>query len=46
MEAYVCYPGRKGKPIEVAKMIRNLCEENSDFINGQTIHVNGGSFFC
>ena len=38
--------GRKGKPIEVAKMIKNLCDENSDFINGQTIHVNGGSFFC
>ena len=38
--------GRKGKPIEVAKIIRNLCDENSDFINGQTIHVNGGSFFC
>ena len=38
--------GRKGKPIEVAKMITNLCDENSDFINGQTIHVNGGSFFC
>ena len=38
--------GRKGKPIEVAKMIKNLCEENSDFINGQTIHINGGSFFC
>ena len=38
--------GRKGKPIEVAKMIKNLCNENSDFINGQTIHVNGGSFFC
>ena len=38
--------GRKGKPVEVAKMIQNLCDENSDFINGQTIHVNGGSFFC
>ena len=38
--------GRKGKPIEVAKMTKNLCDENSDFINGQTIHVNGGSFFC
>ena len=37
--------GRKGKPIEVAKMIKNLCDDNSDFINGQTIHVNGGSFF-
>ena len=38
--------GRKGKPIEVAKMIKSLCDENSDFVNGQTIHVNGGSFFC
>ena len=37
--------GRKGKPIEVAKMIKNLCENNSDFLNGQTIHVNGGSYY-
>ena len=37
--------GRKGLPIEVAKMISNLCNENSDFITGQTIHVNGGSYF-
>lgn len=37
--------GRKGKPIEVAKMIKNLCENNSDFINGQTIHINGGSYY-
>ena len=37
--------GRKGNPIEVAKMISNLCNESSDFITGQTIHVNGGSYF-
>ncbi len=37
--------GRKGNPIEVAKMISNLCNENSDFVTGQTIHVNGGSYF-
>ena len=37
--------GRKGLPIEVAKMISNLCNENSDFVTGQTIHVNGGSYF-
>ena len=37
--------GRKGFPTEVAKMISNLCDENSDFITGQTIHVNGGSYF-
>ena len=38
-------PTEKGLPIEVAKMISNLCNENSDFITGQTIHVNGGSYF-
>ena len=37
--------GRKGYPVEVATMISNLCSPNSDFITGQTIHVNGGSYF-
>ncbi len=37
--------GRKGYPVEVATMISNLCGPNSDFITGQTIHVNGGSYF-
>ena len=34
--------GRKGYPIEVATMITNLCGPHSDFVTGQTIHVNGG----
>jgi 3-oxoacyl-[acyl-carrier protein] reductase len=37
--------GRKGYPIEVATMITNLCGPHSDFVTGQTIHVNGGSYF-
>ena len=37
--------GRKGYPVEVATMISNLCGPSSDFITGQTIHVNGGSYF-
>ena len=37
--------GRKGYPEEVATMISNLCGPNSDFITGQTIHINGGSYF-
>ena len=37
--------GRKGYPEEVATMISNLCGLNSEFITGQTIHVNGGSYF-
>ena len=36
--------GRKGRPEEVAKMISNLCGINSNFITGQTIHINRGSF--
>ena len=37
--------GRKGYPIEVATMITNLCGPHSNFITGQTIHVNGGSYY-
>jgi len=37
--------GRKGHPIEVATMITNLCGPHSDFITGQTIHVNGGIYY-
>ena len=37
--------GRKGFPIEVATMITNLCGPHSDFVTGQTIHVNGGSYY-
>jgi NAD(P)-dependent dehydrogenase (short-subunit alcohol dehydrogenase family) len=29
----------------VATMITNLCGPHSDFVTGQTIHVNGGSYF-
>ena len=37
--------GRKGYPVEVATMITNLCGPHSDFVTGQTIHVNGGSYY-
>ena len=36
--------GRKGYTAEVASMIKYLCDNNSDFITGQAIHVNGGSY--
>lgn len=35
---------RKGKPEEVAGMVRHLCLPESAYITGQTIHVNGGRF--
>lgn len=34
--------GRIGKPEEVARVIRSLCEEDSSFVTGQVIGVTGG----
>jgi 3-oxoacyl-[acyl-carrier protein] reductase len=34
--------GRFGSPEEVAKVIMFLISENSSYVTGNTIHVNGG----
>ena len=34
-----------GKPEDVANTIAFLCSDFSDYINGETIHVNGGMYF-
>ena len=36
--------GRRGKPEEVAAMVRHLAGPSGRFITGQTIHVNGGVY--
>jgi len=36
--------GRRGEPREVAAVIAMLCDEDADYITGQTIHVNGGAY--
>lgn len=36
--------GRKGRPQEVAAMVRMLCGPDLRYITGQTIHVNGGAY--
>jgi 3-oxoacyl-[acyl-carrier protein] reductase len=36
--------GRVGKPEEVAKVVRFLCSDDSSYITGQVISVNGGMF--
>ena len=35
---------RFGNPDEVSEVIANLCKKEADYINGQTLHVNGGSY--
>lgn len=36
--------GERGKPADVAAMVRFLCEPASRYVTGQTIHVNGGAY--
>lgn len=36
---------RLGKPEDVANVVSFLCSEDSDYITGQCIHVNGGAYF-
>jgi len=36
--------GRRGRPEEVAAVIAMLCAPESDYLTGQTFHVNGGSY--
>ena len=35
---------RFGNPKEVAEVIVNLCKKEASYVNGQTLHVNGGSY--
>ena len=37
---------RKGKPEEVAAIVRHLCLPEASYITGQTIHVNGGAYLA
>jgi 3-oxoacyl-[acyl-carrier protein] reductase len=37
--------GRFGKPDDVANVVAFLSSELSDYITGETIHVNGGMYF-
>ena len=36
--------GERGKPDDVAAMVRFLCGPSARYITGQTIHVNGGAY--
>lgn len=36
--------GRRGRPEDVAAIVRFLCGPDARYLTGQTIHVNGGTF--
>ena len=36
--------GRKGRPEEVASVVRFLCGPDARYMTGQTLHANGGAF--
>jgi 3-oxoacyl-[acyl-carrier protein] reductase len=36
--------GRRGRPGEIAAMVRFLCSDQARYITGQSIHVNGGAY--
>jgi 3-oxoacyl-[acyl-carrier protein] reductase len=36
--------GERGKPYDVAAMVRFLCGPGGRYVTGQTIHVSGGAF--
>lgn len=36
--------GRRGKPDDIAAMVRFLCGPGGRYVTGQTIHVNGGAY--
>ena len=35
---------RLGKPVDIANAVIFLCSDQSDYINGETLHVNGGMY--
>jgi 3-oxoacyl-[acyl-carrier protein] reductase len=37
--------GERGKPEDIATMVRFLCGPGARYINGQAIHSNGGAYF-
>ena len=42
-EDHAQHPSRRvGKPEDIARMCRFLCEEGNDFINGENITIDGG----
>jgi 3-oxoacyl-[acyl-carrier protein] reductase len=36
--------GRRGRPDEVASLVRFLCGPDARYITGQTVHINGGTY--
>ena len=37
---------RLGQPEEIAGVVKFLCSDDSSYVTGETIHVNGGMYMC
>ena len=37
---------RLGDPEDIANAVRFLCSNHSSYINGETLHVNGGMYMA
>ena len=44
---YQKYPSaRLGEPDDIANAVGFLCSDQSSYINGETLHVNGGMYMA
>ena len=46
LQLHATLVGRRGRPEEIAAVVRFLCGPDARYITGQTLHANGGVFIA